>query len=150
MAIKSIVEMKAKPGRRDEVLRTLLDRLAEGWSIQDTDLALSCFSPTAVYMEPPDLQLVRGHAQLRTYFSALAPGTFMSWTATWFDVATQTGAGEFVFGEQGETLADHGVTIVQLQDGLISHWREYVRKGPPEQEDFVAIEGKSWKWLGHE
>ena len=40
-------------------LTTLLERLATAWSKQDTELALSCFTEDAVYMEPPDIQLQR-------------------------------------------------------------------------------------------
>lgn len=99
-------------------------------------------------MEPPDLQLVVGHKQLRPYFAALEAGTFMRWVTIWFDEPTQTGAGEFVFGEEGEALVDHGVAIVKLDDGRISHWREYVRKGPPDLDEFLTTEGKTSRWLG--
>ncbi len=61
--------------------RDLMERLARGWSTQDTDLALSCFTPDAVYMEPPDVQLYVGHDQLRPYFAALTPGTYMRFSA---------------------------------------------------------------------
>ena len=70
----------------------------------------------------------------------------MHWTALWFDETSQTGAGEFVFGETGDLVADHGVAIVRIENGRIAEWREYVQKGPAAQDEFLAIEGKNWTW----
>jgi ketosteroid isomerase-like protein len=123
-----------------------MSRLADAWSTQDTEAGVQCFTEDATYMEPPDAQLFVGHDQLRTYFGALAPGTSMRWTGLWFDDETQSGAGEFVFGEAGDSIVDHGVAIVDLRDGRIRSWREYLTKGPASQEDFLALEGRSWKW----
>jgi hypothetical protein len=97
-------------------------------------------------MEPPDDQLFVGRSQLRLYFEALEPGTYMRWTGIWFDEASQSGAGEFVFGETGDQVVDHGVAIIVVRDGLIAHWREYVQKGPADQDAFLAVEGKEWTW----
>lgn len=46
----------------------LMQQLATGWSSQNTELALACFTEDAVYMEPPDSQLFLGHAHLRPIF----------------------------------------------------------------------------------
>jgi hypothetical protein len=35
--------------------------------------------------------------------------------------------------------------VVQLEDGLISSWREYVQKGPANFEEFVGVD-KEWEW----
>lgn len=123
-----------------------MERLAHAWSTQDTDLGLSCFTQSAVYMEPPDVQLFVGHEQLRPYFASLTPGTFMRSHTLAFDESAQRGAGEFSFGSEGEGTADHGVAIVEIEVGLIRVWREYVRKGPASFDDFTATEGKTWQW----
>jgi uncharacterized protein YciI len=123
-----------------------MGRVERGWSTQDTELALSAFALDAVYMEPPDLQLYRGHTELRPYFGALTPGTFMRFHRLWFDARSQTGGGEYSFGTEGRRTADHGVAVVELKEGRIALWREYQRKGPMPHEAFLATEGKGWQW----
>lgn len=124
----------------------LMEGLARAWSQQDTDSALACFTDDAVYIEPPDIQIYLGREQLRPYFAALRPGTFMRFHNLWFDESKQTGAGEYSFGMAGAENADHGVTIVELRDGRIAFWREYQRKGPSAFQDFIRTEGKTWQW----
>jgi ketosteroid isomerase-like protein len=122
--------------------------LADAWSRQDTQLALDCFTADAVYMQPPDLQLYRGRAELEKLFAALRPGTSMQFHNLAFDPAGQVGFGEFSFGRAGAPTADHGVVVVTLRDGRIASWREYFQQGPASFAEFVAIEGKRWKWTG--
>jgi hypothetical protein len=124
----------------------LLTRLADAWTRQETEEALAVFTDDAVYMEPPDIQLYLGREQLEPYFAALKPGTFMRFHRIWFDKVSQTGAGEYSFGREGAAEADRGVAVVELRSGLIAHWREYQRKGPGLFSEFLAIEGKNWRW----
>jgi ketosteroid isomerase-like protein len=124
----------------------LMNRLAAAWSTQDTDAGLDCFTEDAVYMEPPDIQIYLGREQLRPYFAALKPGTYLRFHHLWFDEATQTGAGEYSFGGEGKPLADHGVMVVEIRQGKIAFWREYQRKGPAPFDQFLAVEGKAWQW----
>jgi hypothetical protein len=124
--------------------------LAEAWSRQDTQLALGCFTTDAVYMQPPDLQLYRGRAELEKLFGALRPGTFMTFHNLAFDAAAQVGFGEFSFGGSGAARADHGVVVVTLREGRIAFWREYFQEGPASFNDFVSVEGKKWKWTGQD
>jgi carbonic anhydrase/acetyltransferase-like protein (isoleucine patch superfamily) len=126
----------------------LIERLAEAWEAQDTDRAVGCFDPDATYMEPPDIQCFRGHAELRRYFDALLPRTTMRWQRVWFDEARQRGAGEFIFGSVAAQEADHGVAIMTLRNGRIGRWEEYQRRGPRDTEIFLASEGKDWRWHG--
>jgi SnoaL-like domain len=126
--------------------REVMERLARAWSTQDLELGLSCFAADAVYMEPPDVQLFVGRDELRPYFDALTPGTFMRFHTIAFDEASQRGAGEFSFGSHGEETADHGVAVVEMENGLIRIWREYLRKGPASFDEFTAMVGKKWQW----
>jgi hypothetical protein len=126
--------------------RELMERLARAWSTQDTEAGLGCFTEDAVYMEPPDVQLYVGHGELRPYFAALTPGTFMRFHSLAFDEGEQTGLGEYTFGGDGEEIADHGVAVVRLEGDRIGFWREYQRKGPAALPDFLAREGKTWQW----
>lgn len=125
---------------------SLMTKLAQAWSRQDTESALECFAADAVYFEPPDVQFYQGREQLRSYFAALKPGTFMVFHHLSFDETGQVGAGEFSFGLRGGSFADHGVVIVDIRDGKIASWREYLRKGPSAFEDFVRLVGKRWQW----
>lgn len=126
--------------------REMMNRLADCWSQQKTDQALACFTEDAIYMEPPDIQFYKGHSQLRPYFAALKPGTFMRFHNLWFDEARQIGAGEYSFGEGNEPTADHGVVVVELRDGRIAFWREYQQKGPTSFEQFLDTKDKRWRW----
>jgi hypothetical protein len=126
--------------------RELLERLARAWSTQDTELGVGCFADDAVYTEPPDLQLYAGHEQLRPYFAALTPGTFMRFHAVAFDEASQRGFGEYSFGHERSETADHGVAVVEVRDGRIGTWREYQRKGASAFAEFISTEGKTWEW----
>lgn len=137
-------------GTSADGFREVMTRLARAWSTQDTALGLSCFTADAVYMQPPDLQLYRGAEELRKVFGALKPGTFMEFHHLAFDAATQVGLGEFSFGETGAPRADHGVAVVRFRDGRIASWREYFQPGPSRFEEFVAVEGKTWKWTGRD
>jgi hypothetical protein len=103
--------------------------LALAWSRQDTQLALGCFTADAVYMQPPDLQLYRGRAELEKLFGALRPGTFMKFHNLAFDAAAQVGFGEFSFGRSGAATADHGVAVVTLRGGRIALWASTFRRG---------------------
>jgi ketosteroid isomerase-like protein len=126
--------------------RSLLERLAAAWAAQDAAAAAACFSEDATYIEPPDEQYFHGHEELLAYFSPLEPGTYLAFRHTWFDEGGQTGAVEFSFGVEGRESADHGVAVVELRDGLIHTWREYVRQGPADFERFTGTDGKSWRW----
>jgi hypothetical protein len=75
--------------------REMMNRVADGWSQQNTDQALACFTEDAIYIEPPDIQFYKGHSELRPYFAALKPGTFMRFHNLWFDEGRQIGAGEY-------------------------------------------------------
>jgi hypothetical protein len=126
--------------------RELLERLGRAWSTQDTELGLSCFTESALYTEPPDIQLYRGHDELRPYFDALTPGTSMTFHTIAFDEASQHGFGEYTFGHERSDTADHGTAVVEVEDDRIAVWREYRRKGPASFDDFVGVEGKTWQW----
>ena len=54
----------------------------------------------------------------------------MHFHSLWFDEAIQVGAGEYSIGSASQTIADHGVVVVELHNGLIALWREYQHKGP--------------------
>lgn len=126
--------------------RALIQRLADAWGALDGDAAADLFTDAAVYMEPPDEQLFVGRDQLRAYFGPLDAGTYLRLDNVWFDEGTQRGAVEFTFGVGEQAIADHGVAIVDVADGRIGAWREYLVKGPADQGRFLALDGKDWTW----
>ncbi len=125
--------------------RSLMYNVSNGWSNQDSNLALSSFSENAIYMQPPNVQFYQGHDQLRVYFNALNEQHQMVFHNLWFNEKTQTGAGEFTFS-YGEDTGDTGVVVVELQNGKIRLWREYFVKGPTDFDSFIGTDNKDWKW----
>lgn len=135
----------AEPLTSDE-FRGLLQQLADAWTDLDGDRAAELFADDAVYMQPPDEQLFVGRDQLRAYFGPLDPGTYLRLDNVWFDEVHQRGACEFTFGVGDQEPVDHGVAIVDVADRRIRAWREYLVKGPADQDRFLATEGKEWRW----
>jgi len=129
----------------EQEFQVLMHNIAQGWSTQNTELALSSFDEDAIYMEPPDTQYFRGHQQLRPYFDALTADHSMQFHHLWFDDKTQSGVGEFTFSSGGDT-ATVGIVVVELTDGKIKFWREYLQTGPTDFIDFLKIENKNWQW----
>lgn len=123
----------------------LLTRVSEGWTRQDTELALSAFADDALYTEPPDLQIYRGAEELRIFFDRVAPGATMIWQNLWYDPATGFGAGEYSFKNGGRTTAVHGVAVVEIVDGKIRIWREYQRRGDIDFDAFHDPDTKDWR-----
>ena len=134
--------------RMDVDFDSLMGRVAQGWTTNDTELALSAFTPDAVYTEPPDRQYYRGHGELRRFFDAVRPGSSMIWHHLWYDPETGVGAGEYSFHNGGRDTAVHGVAVVKLHDGKIQVWREYQRRGAIGFEDFHDPTDKDWQWTG--
>ena len=81
--------------------------LAHAWRHQDVDAAMECFTSDALYMEPPDIQIYKGHVQLRPYFAAHEPGTIMKFYNLFINEATQVGAVEYTFGTEGKQWQWH-------------------------------------------
>lgn len=124
----------------------LLEDVARAWEGESPESAAEIFTPDALYMQPPDVQLFRGTEQLEKYFGAVEPGTYLRWHHVWFDPASQVGGGEFTFGRVGRETATHGVAVVRVRDSRIARWHEYLQTGPASRDDFLDPEGKTWKW----
>jgi hypothetical protein len=125
---------------------SLMESLANAWGALDAERAVGCFTPDAEYLQPPDFQFYEGHDQLRAYFGALTPGTYLDLHNVWFDEESQVGCVEFSFGVRNALEADHGTVVVEVRDGLIARWREYVQPGPADFARFIATDSKDWAW----
>ncbi len=112
----------------------LMDTIAEAWNVGDTHRALACFTEDAIYMEPPDSQRHEGHDELFEFFGGDdPPPMFMEWHLLLVD--GDVGAGEYTYRGRRQY---HGVVVVRLRDGRITHWREYQRPSALSWEEFVG------------
>jgi SnoaL-like domain len=103
--------------------RQLLEAVATGWSTGDVTLATGCFTPDAIYTEPPRRRYFRGRDDLFYSFGGENPAPMsMSWHHVVFDEAAGIGAGEYTFTCERRY---HGVVMVRVVNGLIANWREY-------------------------
>ena len=117
----------------------LLQRLADGWNQGNTQQAAECFTEDALYTEPPDKQYYSGREALYQFFGSengRAGEMNMVWHHMIFDETEQLGAGEFTF-TYGSPV--HGVTMIKVRDGLISHWREYWYASELPWEEFTRL-----------
>jgi hypothetical protein len=119
---------------------TLMQTVADGWMEQNAQKAADSFTDDAVYMQPPDRQLYIGKENLVKFFNGVTPGTKMTWHN--LAINENIGFGEFTFEMSGQ---DHGVVVVELQDGKIKKWREYMWSGNLTYEEFLDT-NKKFKW----
>lgn len=116
----------------------LLNRLAEHWNSGDSRAAAECFTPDAVYVEPPQKQTYVGREALFQFFGGdqgRPNAMSMRWHRMVFDAQKQQGMGEFTFRYGSQV---HGVAIIDLRNGLISQWREYWYSSELPFDEFVA------------
>ena len=119
---------------RDEFFG-LLDRMAEGWNGNDPDLVASCFAEDVDYADPLRYGL-HGRAELRAFFELPAGGSqWVRWHSILFDEAAQTGAAEYTYQEAQRY---HGLVLVRVAGGLVTHWREYQHTSAHDHAAFVA------------
>lgn len=113
----------------------LLVRLAQLWAARDYAAIVEAFAPDVHYADPLRYRL-DGRAALRAFFENdddLPQRT--QWHVAVFDPTTQTGAAEYTYDG---THRYHGVALIRLADGLITHWREYQHIDAREWRDYVG------------
>jgi len=116
----------------------LMQLVADSWNKGDARKAADCFAEDAIYSEPPDKQLYKGRAELFKFFGGnegRKSAMKMTWHHLVFDEQKQVGAGEFTF-EYGSKV--HGVAMVKVAEGKISHWREYWYESDLDWEKFIG------------
>ncbi len=115
--------------------QALLHRLAACWARRDYPAAAAHFTLDVRYADPLRYAL-QGRAELQAFFTAddgMPQRT--AWHATIFDAVRQIGAAEYSY--EG-TSRYHGVALIRLREGRISHWREYQHVDPRSWEQFSA------------
>jgi hypothetical protein len=123
---------------RTSEFRAILNTVADAWNGGRTDVAVTCFTDDAIYMEPPDRQLYRGVSALREFFaSSIQPPRpdRMRWHLIAFDESRQMGFGEYTY--RGRQFY-HGIAVLQLEAGRIRSWREYQYASPMPWEQFIG------------
>ncbi len=124
--------------------KQLLDILAEGWNEGNAKKASDCFTDDALYVEPPDKQFFKGRDQLFRYFggnSEKPKQMKMLWHNLSFDEESQIGMGEYTFEMNDK---NHGVVVVEIEDGKIKTWREYQWTGDLNYETFLDYKDKKF------
>ena len=114
---------------------TLLDALAHGWRTRDYAAVASHFTEDVQYGDPTRYMLA-GRTELLEFFRADDDmSQHMQWHLMLFDEVRQMGAAEYTY--EG-TLRYHGVALIQVRDGRISHWREYQHTDSRAWRDFAG------------
>jgi hypothetical protein len=101
---------------------SMLQALAEAWTRRDHQTAARFFTPGVQYADPLRYT-ISGRDTLLAFFTADdgLPQT-TRWHNIVFDEERQIGAAEYTYTG---THCYHGVALVRLDKGMISHWREY-------------------------
>ena len=115
----------------------LMQTIADGWNEGNVRKSADRFSEDAVYVEQSDKQLYRGRVELFEFFGGEA-GTDIPMKMTWhhmaFNEEEQIGFGEYTFEMHHRY---HGIVVVKIRSGLITHWREYQYPSALNWEEFT-------------
>lgn len=118
--------------------RALLERLAQGWRRREYAQVTAAFAPDVRYADPLRYTFAN-RTELAAFFAAdegLPQRT--TWHTILFDEERQIGAGEYTY--EG-THRYHGVALVRVAGGLITHWREYQHIDPRPWAEFTSGTG---------
>lgn len=119
--------------------KALMDAVSRAWNDGDAAAAAGCFTPDALYTEPPDIQFCAGRDALFRFFGGGAPPEppmSMTWHHLAFDEESQIGFGEYTFQMNRRY---HGIVVVRLREGMISNWREYQYRSDLPWESFIHL-----------
>jgi len=99
-----------------------LEALARAWQERDYERAASFFAPDVQYMDPLRYHHLSRSEVLRFFQDDEGYPQRTAWRTVVFDEARQLGAVEYTY--EG-TYRYHGVTLIDVREGLIARWREY-------------------------
>lgn len=118
--------------------RSLLERLADGWRRRDYVQVAAAFAPDVRYADPVRYAFA-DRAALHAFFTADdGRPQRIAWYTVLFDEERQIGAGEYTY--EG-THRYHGVVLVRVAAGLITHWREYQHVDARPWAEFISGTG---------
>lgn len=120
---------------RTEDFRRLLEQLAAGWARRDYASVAEAFAEDVRYADPLRYAF-HDRGALRAFFEDDGGAEQRTvWHTVLFDEAQQVGAAEYSY--EG-THRYHGVALIRLRDGKITHWREYQHIDLRPWDEFVA------------
>jgi hypothetical protein len=112
-----------------------LNELAQAWQEKNYQRAVSFFAEQIVYADPTRYAM-NGKPELLKFFEEdEGYPQHTTWHNVVFDEARQVGAVEYTYIG---TYQYHGVVLIKLQDGLITHWREYQHVSDQDHRQFVG------------
>lgn len=113
----------------------LLHQLADAWTMRDYSKAVSCFASDIRYADPLRYRF-QGREELLRFFSNDDDcSQEITWHTLLFDEEMQVGMAEYTYCG---THRYHGVALIKIRDGLISHWREYQHTSDLDWTAFTA------------
>lgn len=121
------------PGMTSRDFTDALHGLARAWADRDYERAAAFFTPDVRYLDPLRYALDSRAALLAFFQDDDAREQHTEWHTVVFDEAQQVGMAEYTY--RG-TQQYHGVTIIQVTDGLFSRWREYQHVTPLDWQEF--------------
>jgi hypothetical protein len=113
----------------------MLESLADAWTRRDYERACEVFAADIHYADPLRYQF-HNREELRKFFEddeGYEQRT--TWRTILFDEERQVGAVEYTYDG---THRYHGVTLIKVHDGRITHWREYQHIDGREWEDLIG------------
>ena len=113
----------------------MLQTLAAAWQRRDYATAVSFFAEDVKYADPLRYEFAN-RADLQAFFENDEGLEQQSvWHNILFDEARQLGVAEYTYDG---TWRYHGTVWIRVQDGRITHWREYQHTDPREWDDFAS------------
>ena len=113
----------------------MLQTLAAAWQRRDYATAVSFFAEEVKYADPLRYEFAN-RADLQVFFENDEGLEQQSvWHNILFDEARQLGVAEYTYDG---TWRYHGTVWIRVQEGRITHWREYQHTDPREWEDFAS------------
>ena len=114
--------------------RKLLDTMAEAWIAGDARKAADCFAEGVRYGDPTRYGFT-SREDLYKFYAAETNPERSEWHHVLFDEEAQLGAAEYSY--QG-TKRYHGLVLIKVTDGQITHWREYQHVSLLDWKEFVG------------
>ena len=100
----------------------LLETMADGWRRRDYEQTAACFAADVRYSDSQRYAW-RGRDALLAFFkNDDGREQQVTWHNVLFDEEAQLGAAEYTYVG---THQYHGLVLVKVSAGLVTHWREY-------------------------
>ncbi len=112
-----------------------LGLLADAWTQRNYAAATDAFAEDIRYADPLRYSF-HGRAQLRAFFEAdEGCSQRCVWHTIIFDEDQQIGAAEYTYDG---THRYHGIALIRIEDGRITHWREHQHVDARDWEEFAS------------